>query len=71
MHAHRVVRLALVLSVLAGPDPRDPVSRDLDPAPLRAPIELDEAPRIGWIGDVGGHHQRLGSQLLALPGHRF
>lgn len=49
-----VADTALVLSVIAGPDPRDPVARVLDATVFRAPLEPVNAPRVGWIGDVGG-----------------
>lgn len=49
-----VADTALVLAALAGPDPLDAVSRPIDPSLFLAPLEPAEAPRVGWIGDVGG-----------------
>ncbi|MFE1600517.1 amidase [Methylobacterium sp. ID0610] len=48
--------LGLLLSVLAGPDPRLPLSIQEDPAPFATPQARDLAGlRIGWLGDCGGH----------------
>jgi Asp-tRNA(Asn)/Glu-tRNA(Gln) amidotransferase A subunit family amidase len=49
-----VADVALLLSVMAGPDPLAPLARtdDLDLADLR-PAELRGA-RIAWVGDLGG-----------------
>jgi amidase len=43
--------LALLLGVLAGPDPRMPHTRPLPPAPLAADVT---GRRIGWLADWGG-----------------
>ncbi len=64
---HRLVRLAvqgpmgrtvadtaLVLAALAGPDGRDPLSRDDDPAGFAAPLADHTDATVAWIGDVGG-----------------
>ena len=64
---HRLVRLsvqgpmgrtvgdtALLLAALAGPDDRDPFSRDDDPAAFAAPLSDRTDATIAWIGDVGG-----------------
>ncbi|WP_018262041.1 amidase [Methylobacterium sp. WSM2598] len=48
--------LGLLLSVLAGPDPRLPHSLTEDPSAFAAPAPLALAGlRIGWLGDLGGH----------------
>lgn len=47
--------LAMLLGVLAGHDPRAPLSLDAPPwrdEPVRAAAH---APRIAWLGDLGGH----------------
>ncbi len=43
--------LALLLSVMAGPDPRVPNVRPLDPVTLEADVR---GRRIGWLADWGG-----------------
>ncbi|HEX7842339.1 MAG TPA: amidase [Kofleriaceae bacterium] len=54
--ARTATDLALLLSVLAGPDPRAPLSAPGDPARFTAPLDRDFAgTRIGWLGDLGGH----------------
>ena len=65
--SHRLVRLAvqgpmgrtvadtaLVMSALAGPDPRDPFSWDDDPAGFGRPLPTTTSASVAWIGDVGG-----------------
>lgn len=53
--ARTVTDLALLLSVMAGYDPRAPLSARDDPARFRQPLERDVAgTRIGWLGDYGG-----------------
>lgn len=48
--------LALLLSVLAGYDPRTPLATRDSPARFAAPLDRDFAgARIGWLGDLGGH----------------
>ena len=48
--------LGLLLSVLAGYDPRAPLSSRDDPARFTAPLDRDVAGlRIGWLGDFAGH----------------
>jgi amidase len=48
--------LGLLLSVLAGYDPRAPLSSRDDPARFAAPLDRDfTGVRIGWLGDLGGH----------------
>jgi amidase len=47
--------LAMLLSVIAGYDPRTPLSIRHDPAEFAAPLERDfKGTRIGWVGDFGG-----------------
>jgi amidase len=62
--ARNVADLALLLGVLAGHDPRAPLSRDLpdDFAKAASAAATEGAPeraasgaRIGWLGDLGGH----------------
>jgi amidase len=48
--------LALMLSVIAGYDPRAPLSQHRDPAQFAAPLERDfKGARIGWLGDFAGY----------------
>jgi amidase len=48
--------LAHLLSVLAGYDPRAPLSSRDDPARFAAPLDREvRGTRIGWLGDLGGH----------------
>ena len=54
--ARTATDLALMLSVLAGADPRAPLSSRDSPARFAAPLGRDFAgARIGWLGDLGGH----------------
>src|SRR5690349_2675939 len=54
--ARTATDLALLLSVLAGYDPRAPLSAAGDPARFIAPLDRDfSGTRIGWLGDLGGH----------------
>jgi amidase len=54
--ARTAADLGLLLSVLAGYDPRAPLSARDDPARFAAPLDRDLAgTRIGWLGDLGGH----------------
>ncbi len=54
--ARTTTDLALLLSVLAGYDPRTPLSAQGSPARFAAPLDRDFAgTRIGWLGDLGGH----------------
>src|SRR3569833_3997938 len=51
--ARTVAELALYLSVMAGPDARDPLSIDEDPAIFRRPLERDfKNVRIAWSPDL-------------------
>ncbi len=53
----RTVRdLAIVLSVMAGPDARAPLATQQDPAIFTRALDRDfKGTRIGWLGDLGGH----------------
>ena len=52
--ARSVEDCALLLSVLAGPDERDPLSIQEDPAQFRQGLEHDfSGARIGWTPDLG------------------
>lgn len=54
--ARTVADLARLLSVMAGPDPRSPLSLDQDPEDFARPLQGDpRGARIGWLGDLGGH----------------
>ena len=53
--ARSVADLALLLSVQAGYDARQPLSLDGDGAVFRAPLEADmRGKRVAWAGDFGG-----------------
>ena len=50
-----VADTALLLSAIAGPDPRDPTAIDEDPAGFAAPLATDlTGLRIAWSPDLGG-----------------
>jgi amidase len=52
--ARRVQDAALLLSVMAGPDPRDPLSIPEDPSRFRSSLERDlKGCRIAWSPDLG------------------
>ncbi|MFD0487002.1 amidase [Saccharopolyspora erythraea] len=53
----RTVRdLAMLLSTMAGPDPRAPLGVEQDPAVFAEPLEHRvDGLRIGWLGDFGGY----------------
>ncbi|WP_407522903.1 amidase [Methylobacterium oryzisoli] len=54
--ARTTADLGLLLSVLAGPDPRLPNAIRQDPGAFAAPQPRDlTGLRIGWLGDLGGH----------------
>jgi amidase len=54
--ARSAADLARLLSVMAGYDPRAPLSSRDDPARFAAPLDRDvRGTRIGWLGDFGGH----------------
>jgi amidase len=47
--------VAMLLSVIAGPDEREPLSIEQDPAMFTRPLERDfRGTRLGWLGDLGG-----------------
>jgi amidase len=53
--ARSVADVALLLSGIAGPDPRSPLSIDEDPARFRAPLDRDVAGvRVAWWTGLGG-----------------
>jgi amidase len=53
--ARTVEDVALYLSVMAGPSPRDPLSISEDGARFRAPLARDfKGTRIAWSSDIGG-----------------
>ena len=53
--ARTVPDLAMLLSVIAGYDPRAPLSIRQDPAEFAGPLVRDfKGTRIGWAGDFGG-----------------
>lgn len=52
--ARTVSDVALLLSVMAGPDPRDPVSLDTPGERFRAPLHRDfRGTRLAWSADLG------------------
>jgi amidase len=51
-----ILDVAMLLSVIAGPDPRAPFSIEQDPAMFRRPLKRDFlGTRIGWLGNFGGY----------------
>jgi len=51
-----VADVAMLLSVMAGPDSRDPLSIEQDPALFTRPLERDfKGTRLAWLGDFGGY----------------
>lgn len=53
--ARTVEDLALMLSVIAGPDARDPLAISDDPAVFRSPLARDlKGMRVAWCPDIGG-----------------
>jgi amidase len=51
-----VTDVALLMSVIAGPDQRAPLSIDETPQVFRAPLERSFAGvRLGWLGNLSGH----------------
>src|SRR5512146_41573 len=51
-----VADVAMLLSMMAGPDLRAPLSLEQDPAVFAAPLKRDfKGTRLGWLGDLGGH----------------
>jgi amidase len=54
--ARSVADLAMLLSVMAGPDARMPLSIDEDPAIFTRSLERDfRATRVAWLGDLDGY----------------
>ena len=53
--ARTVADVALLLSAIAGPDPRSPLSIDEDPAKFAAPLEKSfKGVRVAWWRGLGG-----------------
>ena len=53
--ARRVADVALLLSAMAGPDPRSPISIDEDGSRFAAPLDRDfKGVRVAWWSDLGG-----------------
>jgi amidase len=53
--ARTVADVALLMSVMAGPDPRDPGCEQSDPAVFRGALERDlRGTRVAWCPDLGG-----------------
>jgi amidase len=53
--ARTVADVALLMSVMAGPDPRDPGCMPSDPASFRGRLERDvRGTRMAWCPDLGG-----------------
>jgi len=51
-----ITDVAMLLSVMAGPDARAPFSIEQDPAMFTTPLARDvKGTRLGWLGDFGGH----------------
>jgi amidase len=54
--ARGVADLALILAVMAGPDPRMPLSISEDPSIFAPTLDRDfHGTRLAWLGDLGGH----------------
>ena len=54
--ARSVADLAMLLSVMAGPDARMPFSIDEDPSIFTRSLEHDfHGTRVAWLGDLGGY----------------
>jgi amidase len=52
----RVADVAMLLSVMAGPDPSEPLTLRDDPAPFAAPLDCEfQGTRLGWLGNLGGY----------------
>lgn len=51
-----VADVAMLLSIMAGHDPRAPLSLDEDPRVFTLPLAREfKGTRLGWLGDLGGH----------------
>jgi amidase len=56
--ARSAADVAMLLSVMAGPDPRSPLSIAEDPARFTEPLKRDfKGARLGWLGTLGAHLQ--------------
>jgi amidase len=63
--ARSVADVALLMSVMTGPDPRDPSLLPVDPAAFREPLEREfRGVRVAWCPDLGG--LPLDSRVLAV-----
>jgi amidase len=50
--------VAMLLAVMAGPDPRAPLSIEQDPTLFTHALQRDfKGARLAWLGDLGGHLQ--------------
>jgi len=53
--ARTVADVALMLTAIAGPDPRAPLSLDVEPASFGQPLDRDfRGVRVAWCPDLGG-----------------
>ena len=53
--ARSVADVALMLTAIAGPDPRSPLALEVDPAGFGRPLERDfRGVRVAWCPDLGG-----------------
>lgn len=51
-----VADVALLMSVISGPDARAPLSGGEDPSGFQQPLERDfKGTRLGWLGDLNGY----------------
>jgi amidase len=52
----RVADVAMLLAVMAGPDPSEPLTIEQDPALFAAPLGRDfQGTRLGWLGNLNGY----------------
>lgn len=60
--------VAMLLSVMAGADPRDPFSIEQDPALFAQPLAREfKGARLAWLGDLGGYlHMERGIKDLCV-----
>lgn len=48
--------IAMLMSIIAGPDPRAPLATQDDPAEFLQPLERSlKGVRLGWLGNLGGY----------------
>jgi amidase len=53
-----IADVAMLLSVMAGPDSRSPLSIEQDPTMFTRVLQHDfKGTRVAWLGDLGGHLQ--------------